>query len=119
MRRKYRERGASLPETAIIISAVLMLTFGIIDFGRAMYTYSFVAQVAREGTRWAAVRGSQSCTNSANTLANCNASVANIQSYVQSLSQGATVASKITVSNVGYSNCPAGSWGTRPDVPYR
>jgi Flp pilus assembly protein TadG len=109
---KHRERGASLPETAIVISAILALTFGIIDFGRAMYTYDFVAQLAREGTRWAAVRGSQSCTNSANTLADCNASAANIQSYVQSLSQGATVASSITATPT-YS-CPTGSGTNAP-----
>ncbi len=110
MRRKHSERGASLPETAIVISAVLALTFGIIDFGRAMYTYDFVAQLAREGARWAAVRGSDSCTNSANTLPNCNASAANIQSYVQSLSQGATVASSIHATPA-YS-CPGGGSGT-------
>ncbi len=108
MRRKHRERGASLPETAIVMSVLLALTFGIIDFGRAMYTYGFVAQLAREGSRWAAVHGSTSCTNSmvngTSTLADCNATAGQIQSYVQSLSQGATIASNITVAPV-YS-CP-------------
>lgn len=111
MRRKHRERGASLPETAIVMSVLLALTFGIIDFGRAMYTYGFVAQLAREGTRWAAVHGSTSCTNSmvngTSTLADCNATAAQIQSYVQSLSQGATIASNISVPAPLYS-CPAG-----------
>ena len=111
MRRRHRERGASLPETAIVMSVLLALTFGIIDFGRAMYTYGFVAQLAREGTRWAAVHGSTSCTNSmvngTSTLADCNATAAQIQSYVQSLSQGATIASNITVPAPVYS-CPAG-----------
>ena len=117
MRRRHRERGASLPETAIVMSVLLALTFGIIDFGRAMYTYGFVAQLAREGTRWAAVHGSTSCTNSmvngTSTLADCNATAAQIQSYVQSLSQGATIASNITVPAPVYS-CPAGSSGNAP-----
>lgn len=112
---KHRERGASLPETAIVMSVLLALTFGIIDFGRAMYTYNFVAQIAREGTRWAAVRGADSCANSTVngtvTLADCNASGAQIQTYVQSLSQGATVANSISVSSPRY-NCPSGGSGT-------
>lgn len=110
---RHRERGASLPETTIVMSIVLALTFGIIDFGRAMYTYGFVAQLAREGTRWASVHGADSCTNSQNTLPDCNASAADIQSYVQSLSQGATVASNISVKPPVYS-CPSGSSGNAP-----
>ncbi len=106
-RRRRRERGASLPETAIVMSVLLALTFGIIDFGRAMYTYSFVAQMAREGARWAIVRGSQSCSNSGNNLPQCNASAAQIKSYVQSLSEGATIASSIQVPNPIYT-CPTG-----------
>jgi Flp pilus assembly protein TadG len=118
MSNKHRERGASLPETAIVMSVLLALTFGIIDFGRAMYTYGFVAQLAREGTRWAAVRGADSCANSTVngtvTLPDCNATQSDIQSYVQSLSQGATVASSIVVSAPTYSNCPSGLSGNAP-----
>jgi Flp pilus assembly protein TadG len=113
MRLAHRERGASLPETAIVMSALLALTFGIIDFGRAMYTYGFVAQMAREGARWAIVRGSQSCTDSGNALPDCNATAAQIQTYVQSLSEGATVASKITVPTPVYT-CPTGLSGNAP-----
>ena len=114
MRRKHRERGASLPETAIVMTVLLMLTFGIIDFGRAMYTYGFVAQIAREGARWAIVRGSLSCTNSGNNLPGCNANGTAIQSYVQSLSEGATNASQISVGTLQYSNCPGSSSGNAP-----
>ena len=32
------------------------MMFGIIDCGRALYTYHFVSNVAREATRWASVR---------------------------------------------------------------
>lgn len=64
----------------------LLLLFGIIDFGRLMYTYAFVAQLAREGARYAIVRGSQ-CT----VLSNCpNVTSAQINSYIQSLNEGAT-----------------------------
>src|SRR5580693_2846303 len=88
-----RQRGSSLPETMIVMGLLLGLMFGIIDFGRAMYTYSFVAQLARQGARWAIVRGT-SCT----VLDNCSATSAEVQTYVRSLSEGATVPASISVS---------------------
>jgi Flp pilus assembly protein TadG len=94
--RRHFQRGASLPETAIVIAVVLALVFGIIDFGRFMYTYSFVANAARQGARWAMVRGSVSCTNAPN-LPNCGATANDIETYVQSLSVGLTDSNKITI----------------------
>jgi Flp pilus assembly protein TadG len=75
------------------MGVLLTLTFGIVDFGRFLYTYSFVANAAREGARWAIVRGS-SCT----MLDHCPAQPGStdIQPYVQSLSEGATTPSKIS-----------------------
>jgi Flp pilus assembly protein TadG len=107
--RRDRERGGSLAETAIVLTVLLAVLFGIIDFGRAMYTYAFVAQVARQGARWAIVRGSQ-CT----LLDHCNATKDDIQTYVQSLSEGATQASAIRVSSATWTGCPPGSSGHAP-----
>jgi Flp pilus assembly protein TadG len=104
MRPRHSQRGSTMIEFVLVAGALLALCFGIIDFGRALYTYSFITTVAREGTRWAAVRGSNSCTNSGSTLSDCNASVAQIQSYVQSLSEGATSPSQMTVTPT-WSNC--------------
>jgi Flp pilus assembly protein TadG len=107
---RRRERGASLPETAIVMTVCLALLFGIIEFGRAMYTYAFVAQLAREGARWAIVRGNQ-CT----LLDHCNAAQSDIQTYVQSLSEGATNASGINVTaNWPTSGCPPGQTAKSP-----
>ena len=96
-RARHSERGASLPETAIVIAVVLALIFGIIGFGQYMYTYAFVANAAREGARWAIVRGSESCTNVPG-LDHCNAKTSDIQTYVQGLSVGLTHASSITIN---------------------
>ena len=93
-------RGSSLPETVIVIGVLMFLLLGIIDFGRALYTYSFVAQLARQGARWAMVRGTD-CT----VLNDCSATQAEVQSYVQSLSEGATVASNITATYTSPSGC--------------
>ncbi|HVR46013.1 MAG TPA: TadE family protein [Candidatus Binatia bacterium] len=93
MKPRNRERGSTLAETAVVMAVLLTIMFGIIDFGRALYTYSFVANAAREGARWAIVRGSK-CT----LLDHCPASSTDVQTYVQSLSEGATNPSKISAS---------------------
>jgi Flp pilus assembly protein TadG len=105
------ERGASLPETAIVIAVVLALLFAVIDFGRAMYTYSFMAQLARQGARWAIVRGSQ-CT----VLDHCpNVQQSDIQTYVRSLSIGATDPTQINVTaSWPAADCPPGLTGEAP-----
>ena len=80
----------------IVMTVLLALMFGIIDFGRAMYTYSFVAQLARQGARWAIVRGSN-CS----LLDHCpNAQSSDVITYVQSLNYGAAVSSSIGGSAV-------------------
>lgn len=55
------QRGAVLAEFAIVSLATLTIIFGIIDFGRALYTYHLVAEVAREGARYAIVNGAAAC----------------------------------------------------------
>ena len=105
---KHSQRGGTVPETAIALALFLTLVFGVVDAGRAFYTYGFVAQLAREGARWWIVRGTSSCANSNNELNDCDATVAQIQSYVQSLNEGATSAPSIQVSPAPVS-CPDGA----------
>jgi Flp pilus assembly protein TadG len=72
-------------ETAIVMSLILLVMFGIIDFGRALYTYHLVENAAREGSRWAMVRGTY-CTPRGSPPDECPATAADIQTYVQSVS---------------------------------
>src|SRR5207249_10972331 len=51
------QRSQGLTEFAIIAPVILLLTFGIIDFGRALYLYITLQQAANEGAR-VAVRAS-------------------------------------------------------------
>jgi hypothetical protein len=51
------QRSQGLTEFAIIAPVLLILTFGIVDFGRAMYMYITLQQAANEGAR-VAVRAS-------------------------------------------------------------
>ena len=55
---KNRQRGSSLVEQSFVIVFLLTMMLGIIDCGRALYTYHFVSNVARAASRWASVRSS-------------------------------------------------------------
>jgi Flp pilus assembly protein TadG len=64
MKRHFRdEQGASALELALVVPVLVMLVFGILEFGRAMATYSSVVTASREGAR----HGSTLGTNAAGT----------------------------------------------------
>jgi Flp pilus assembly protein TadG len=54
--------GQSAVEFAMIISGLLVLVFAITNFAMAISAYTFVCYGARDGTRYAAVRGATSPT---------------------------------------------------------
>lgn len=56
---KNREQGQTLVEFALSITITLMLIFGVIDFGRAVYTASVVQWAAQQGARAATVNPDQ------------------------------------------------------------
>jgi TadE-like protein len=66
-----------------LVLILFPLMFGIIDFSRALYAYHWVSYAAREGTRWASVRGAN-CTL---LSGGCPADLAglNVKTYVQSI----------------------------------
>jgi Flp pilus assembly protein TadG len=52
-----RNRGQTLVEFALILPAFLMLTMGIVEFGRIMITYAGVVSASREAARYGATVG--------------------------------------------------------------
>lgn len=76
---KHGQRGASMVEFAISATALLLVMFGILEFGRVMYTYHTVSNAARLASRYAIVRGAN-CT----ALDNCGATSDQIQTWVRS-----------------------------------
>ena len=50
-RRAPRDRGAAAVEFALLLPMLLLLVFGIIDFGRALNAQITITQAAREGAR--------------------------------------------------------------------
>ena len=56
MSSKKRQQGLALIELGLAISLLVAITFGITEFGRAMYQYNTLAKAARDGVRFLAVR---------------------------------------------------------------
>ena len=52
---RRRSRGQGLVEFALVVPLVTFLIFGVLDFGRAVYTYNTVSQAARSAGRKALV----------------------------------------------------------------
>jgi Flp pilus assembly protein TadG len=114
--RKHRlrsESGSALIEAALSITVLLILLFGVIEISLALYSYHFISNAAREGTRYAVVRGSTWGTqcDTYNSAA-CTASQTDIQNYVQSLAfpgidSGSVVVTPIWSASLGGTSCPS------------
>jgi len=76
------ESGSSIVEMAVTLPILLAFVFGLMQVCFAYYTYETISESAREGTRYAIVRGS-TCQTSAKV--SCTASASSIQSYVMAL----------------------------------
>jgi Flp pilus assembly protein TadG len=53
--RKARDRGTAAVEFVLVLPALLLIVFGIIDFGRALNAQIVLTGAAREGVRLAAL----------------------------------------------------------------
>ena len=74
-----REQGSTLVEMALAMAVYSAMFIGIIKLCLGIYTYNYVSDAAREATRWAVVRGANSCTISS-TFPSCNLLPTNITS---------------------------------------
>ena len=95
-RRGHRdERGATIIEFAFVLVISFVLIFAIIDFARALYSFHFISEAAREATRYAAVRGT-ACNNVA--VSPCPVGAPEISAYVDQLVPAGIDGSKITTT---------------------
>jgi Flp pilus assembly protein TadG len=104
------ERGSVLVEFAVSLSILLAMVFGIMDFSRALYAYRFMSYAATQATRYAMVRGTTFAGTSCATVStyDCNATTANLTSYVQSLAPPGLTPSAITVTTTWPGTTPTG-----------
>ncbi len=64
-RRRLGDSGAAAVEFALVVPFLLILMFGIVDFGLAMFSQNMVGNAAREGARTASLGGKQDETETA------------------------------------------------------
>jgi Flp pilus assembly protein TadG len=72
MNRLKNEEGSSLVESALSAAALLVVMLGLVQFSLAFYTFNYVSDAARIATRYAIVRGPDSCTIDTVADPNCN-----------------------------------------------
>ena len=90
IRRRLRDAsGATLVEFALCSMLFFTITFGTIEFGRMIFAYNIVSNAAREGVRYAAVRGSSSGRA---------ATADQVKQYVTSRSVGLLSTTNVTVT---------------------
>ena len=56
---KSNERGATLVEFSIAATVFLTAMFGVIEFGRALWTHNALADAARRGARYAVLHSAE------------------------------------------------------------
>lgn len=115
--RARSEAGSALVETAISATILLGILIGMMQGFLALYGYHYVSYAAREGSRWAMVRGSQCLTDSV-TMPGCNAAQSDIQAYVQSLNFPGIDSNNVTVTaawnqpSTPTTSAPSVTWST-------
>jgi Flp pilus assembly protein TadG len=100
------EDGAVLVEMALACILLLTILFGLMEMSLGLYTYNAVSNAARQGSRWAIVRGSACNANTPNqcgtastaSVGAAGATQSNIQNYVAGLGYLNMTASDVTVS---------------------
>ncbi|MGH9734934.1 MAG: TadE/TadG family type IV pilus assembly protein [Candidatus Acidiferrales bacterium] len=93
------EKGSVLVESAFTIAMLFVMVFGIMDFGRALYTYHSLSNAARDATRWASVNGA-TCGSDGSCLAG-PASLGTVATYVRGMVGPGIDGSKINVQACG------------------
>ena len=76
------EEGAALVEFAVTLSILFTLLFCFFELCLVFYSYDLISECAREGTRYAMVRGA-SCPTTANPT--CEVTAAQVNSYVAAI----------------------------------
>ena len=127
IRQKNGEAGSALVEFALASIVILTVLFGIIDLGRCLYSYNWLSNSARLGSRYMMVRG-VNCNPLIDNYpdlsqwgggAGCPALNSDVTALIQSQADGidwskVTVTTTCTTNNVG-NTPPCGVAGNDPN----
>lgn len=68
---RKNERGTSLAEFAVVATFFFMLIFGVIEFGRLLYTHNALTDAARRGARYAVLHQAEVAQDGTFRVAKC------------------------------------------------
>jgi|SRR5437868_544719 Flp pilus assembly protein TadG len=101
-----REDGAAAVEFAIIVSLLVMLVFGMMQYGLAFFQTQNLRSAVREGARVAAVRGDASTVKAAIASASAGSLTTGNFSYSQSVTcDDSNVGDEVTIT-IPYDSLP-------------
>jgi hypothetical protein len=107
-----REKAQTMVEFALVFPLVLLITYGIIEFGRMMFIYAAVTNSAREGARYGAAAGFVPGLSNTPYYADCNG--------IKTAVQRGAILSAIDNANIhiSYDNGhnPSKTWAACPPV---
>lgn len=107
IRKRWRDQqGVAAVEFALVLPLLLMLIFGVIDFGLAMYAKGLITNASQEGVRFAAIYRLNPLT------------VVDIQTHVQSYLQAAGFNDPVTVTVSGAGGPSGSPLSVRVDYAY-
>ncbi len=101
------QQGVAAVEFALILPLFLMLIFGVIDFGLAMYAKGLITNASQEGARFGAIYRLDPLT------------VGDIQTHVQDYLQTAGFTAPVTVTVTGAGGPSGSPLSVRVDYAYR
>lgn len=78
---RKNERGTSMAEFAVVATFFFMLIFGVIEFGRLLYTHNALTDAARRGARYAVIHQAEVAQDGNFRVAKC---VRNVVMYGES-----------------------------------
>lgn len=119
MRRNSRDsqKGSALVDFALSLIIVLSVLFGIIDVGRALYAYDWVANAARKGSRFMEVRGTPGCLKNPHLLSGgCPATATDATNYITNANGNGIDTTGINANQLTVTSLcrVTGSIGTQP-----
>jgi Flp pilus assembly protein TadG len=92
------EEGATIAEFALASTILIAIVFGIYETSCALYSYTYISDAAREGTRYAIVRGSACTGFSECSSTPVGATSAQVEAYVKSLGYPGIASNNLTVT---------------------
>lgn len=101
------QRGGSMVEYALIFTLFISIIMGMLGFGQALYAYHFVSHAAREGSRYAAVRGNTCTSDGSCATSNSATGItgptdnADVTAFVKNLAPPGINSANITVNTCG------------------